>query len=238
MAIIYKITNKVNGKIYVGKSKYNKEEYFGSGIKITNAVKKYGVENFKKEIIVECDNTEADYFETYWIEQLDSRNDDVGYNISAGGTGGDHYWKVMSDKEKEEHRKKIKKGVAGRKRKPHSEETKKKMSKSFNRTPEIQNRIDEKRRKKYIIIDHLEKKVYYTANIKEFCIDHNTPNYGRLQHNERNKKTMVDNRWSCRLESEYYMDNVIEYVEQEVINNQQDYKNKMIMSRKKNKGLL
>lgn len=48
--LIYKTTNLLNGKIYIGKhTTTNKEDnYLGSGIKLINAIKKYGRENFKK----------------------------------------------------------------------------------------------------------------------------------------------------------------------------------------------
>ena len=50
---IYQITNLTNGKIYVGKHKSEKHPdengYYGSGKQITAAIRKYGIENFKKE---------------------------------------------------------------------------------------------------------------------------------------------------------------------------------------------
>lgn len=237
MSIIYKITNKLNGKIYVGKSKYNMDDYFGSGIIITHAIKKYGIENFTKEIIVECDDAEIDEIEGYWIEQLNARDKSVGYNISSGGQGGDHYWKVMSDEEREQHREKIRKSTKGRKRAPHSEETKRKMSASFGRVvaddPEFIARRAAKKRKHYIIIDHENKVVYETDNIVEFCQDNDVPSHARLQHNERNKKTYVDGRWSCRLKEEYVMDNVISFVDNEVVNNTIEYKMRQTANRKK-----
>jgi hypothetical protein len=87
---IYKITNKINGKIYVGKDTTSNINYYGSGILIKRAIKKYGIQNFVKEII---DRTE-DYVtlsdkEKYWIESYDSTNPLIGYNISLGGDGGD-----------------------------------------------------------------------------------------------------------------------------------------------------
>ena len=54
--IIYKITNTINGKIYIGKYQGNNfNNYWGSGKILKNAYKKYGRENFTKEIIYECD---------------------------------------------------------------------------------------------------------------------------------------------------------------------------------------
>lgn len=57
---IYKTTNNVNGKMYIGMRKFYKIEdrYFGSGKLIKEAIKKYGIENFKKEIIEECETFE------------------------------------------------------------------------------------------------------------------------------------------------------------------------------------
>lgn len=86
--IVYKTINLVNGKIYVGQDFYNNPNYFGSGLLIQAAIKKYGIENFKKEIIEYCSNTEKlDEREIYWIEKLKSRDKNIGYNLSAGGHG-------------------------------------------------------------------------------------------------------------------------------------------------------
>jgi hypothetical protein len=52
--LIYKITNLINQKIYIGQSSKNNKEfqkYWGTGLLIKRAIKKYGIENFKKEII-------------------------------------------------------------------------------------------------------------------------------------------------------------------------------------------
>ena len=51
--VIYKITNLINNKVYIGKTISDRLDYFGSGIIIKNSIKKYGIENFKKEIIDE-----------------------------------------------------------------------------------------------------------------------------------------------------------------------------------------
>lgn len=89
---IYKITNKINGKIYVGQSTYTIEEsenYYGSGKHIVRAIKKYGKENFVKEIIDTAINqNELNEKEIYWIESLNSIEN--GYNLQLGGKGGRH----------------------------------------------------------------------------------------------------------------------------------------------------
>ena len=84
--IIYKTTNLINGKIYIGQSIHNNPAYLGSGIYIQKSVKKYGAENFVKEILEVCiDTNQLNEREIYWIYLLNSRNPKVGYNIALGG---------------------------------------------------------------------------------------------------------------------------------------------------------
>ena len=52
--VIYKTTNLLNGKIYIGKDKRNDRKYLGSGKILRQAVSKYGLRNFSKEILEEC----------------------------------------------------------------------------------------------------------------------------------------------------------------------------------------
>lgn len=87
---IYKITNILNGKIYIGKDTSNNENYYGSGLLIKRAINKYGKENFKKEVLEILENyDELSKREIYWIEKYNSANIEIGYNISKGGDGGD-----------------------------------------------------------------------------------------------------------------------------------------------------
>lgn len=93
---IYKITNKINGKIYIGqhsKSDNSLEDldksYWGSGIKIIKAIKKYGREAFTREILCWCDSLEElNTREKYYITTLNCLNDTIGYNIAKGGSAG------------------------------------------------------------------------------------------------------------------------------------------------------
>lgn len=83
---IYKITNLVNGKFYIGQQiKCDKnEKYLGSGLLINKAIKKYGKENFKKEVICECNSKEvADALEQFCIIYENAREE--GYNLAKGG---------------------------------------------------------------------------------------------------------------------------------------------------------
>lgn len=93
MAYIYKITNLINGKIYVGKSErednYYRKNYFGSGTVIKSAIKKYGKENFKKDFLEEnVKLSKLDERERYWISKLKSMDENIGYNRAYGGEGG------------------------------------------------------------------------------------------------------------------------------------------------------
>lgn len=87
---IYKTTNIINGKIYIGQHKSNnflKEHYYiGSGKLLKIAIQKYGKENFKCELLEECDSKELlDIREKYWITYYNSTDKEIGYNISSGG---------------------------------------------------------------------------------------------------------------------------------------------------------
>jgi hypothetical protein len=87
---IYKITNNIDGKIYIGKDTTSNPNYFGSGLLIKRAIQKYGINNFIKEVIDSTnDYSELSVKEKYWIKHYNSNNINVGYNLSSGGDGGD-----------------------------------------------------------------------------------------------------------------------------------------------------
>jgi group I intron endonuclease len=88
--IIYKTTNLVNGKTYVGQRKIKDwrcldKYYKGSGIRIKLAIKKYGLKSFDREILSYVDSLEqANRLETLYIKMLCP-----DYNLrSGGGQGG------------------------------------------------------------------------------------------------------------------------------------------------------
>lgn len=90
--VIYITTNLITGKIYIGKDSTNNPSYVGSGLLLKKAIKKYGISNFKKEIL-ECCNSHEHLCERekYWITELKSTDRKIGYNIAEGGTGGDTF---------------------------------------------------------------------------------------------------------------------------------------------------
>ena len=89
---IYKTTNLINGKIYIGqhKSEEYDSSYYGSGKILKSAINKYGIENFSNTVLCYCESKkELDKLERQLIKQYNSRNPNIGYNISFGGEGGD-----------------------------------------------------------------------------------------------------------------------------------------------------
>ncbi len=93
---VYQITNLLNNKIYVGKHKSAKHPdangYYGSGKQIKSAIEKYGIENFKKEVLHYCSSLDemANKELSIVTEDFVKRKDT--YNMHKGGPGGwDHY---------------------------------------------------------------------------------------------------------------------------------------------------
>lgn len=90
---VYKTTNLVNGKIYIGISRrasFNSVKYLGSGKAFRRAVKKYGKSNFIKEVLLEDPEfmyPDLQRLEVFLINIFNARSPDVGYNISRGGDG-------------------------------------------------------------------------------------------------------------------------------------------------------
>ena len=92
--IIYKTTNLINGKIYVGlHSTDNVDDgYLGSGWVLKSAIKKYGRENFKREVLLVLSNREeAREVESLLVDkEFVSRQDT--YNLQEGGMGVENQW--------------------------------------------------------------------------------------------------------------------------------------------------
>jgi group I intron endonuclease len=115
---IYKITNLINNKIYIGYTKKSLEERFNLHCKgnnkmlIVKAIKKYGKENFKIELLEESENDKYIHKEreAYWINKLNAKDPKIGYNIAFGGDGGDTTSKHPKNKEIRMKRSKSEKG--------------------------------------------------------------------------------------------------------------------------------
>lgn len=89
--VIYKTTNLVNGKIYIGQHKTQiiDDGYIGSGKLIRLAIEKYGIENFVREILeLVQSKEEADLKEEFWIRESNATDLSIGYNITRYAWGG------------------------------------------------------------------------------------------------------------------------------------------------------
>lgn len=83
---VYKVTNEINGKVYVGAHKTEdlNDGYMGSGKAIKRAIRKYGKESFEKKILAVFDNPQA----MFALERLLVEINDTSYNMNHGGLGG------------------------------------------------------------------------------------------------------------------------------------------------------
>ena len=117
IASVYKITNQINGKVYIGITKRDPEERWyhhqNNAVKgqlnyaLYNAIKKYGVENFKLDVLLQSKDELhiKNEMESYFIKEYNSYGSG-GYNMTTGGDGvwglkfNDDSRKIMSDKAK------------------------------------------------------------------------------------------------------------------------------------------
>ena len=119
---IYKGTNLINNKIYIGQHKSDgfDPKYYGSGKLWKRAYNKYGLNNIKIELIEECNSREElNTREAFWIKTYNSQDKLIGYNI----LGNDMSPHAANGKNN---------GMYGKK---HSEETRKKLSEAAKHRP-------------------------------------------------------------------------------------------------------
>ena len=108
---IYKITNKINNKFYIGSSKRIKRRWYEhksslincchGNKRMQNSWNKYGEYNFIFEIIEECDVDELLVREQHYLDALTPYDRNIGFNLNKDATGGDFY-SLLTDDEKEE----------------------------------------------------------------------------------------------------------------------------------------
>jgi group I intron endonuclease len=144
---IYEVKNNINGKTYIGQRHYFnkiKDYYYGSGVLIMKALKKYGKTNFTKTIIISGieSKNKANELEIYYI----AKHKEIGkaeYNISTGGEGSTGFHHTMENKLKysidrrgyvwsKESREKLSKSIKGH---PVSLEQREKISKANKGRP-------------------------------------------------------------------------------------------------------
>lgn len=94
MSYIYKITNDINNKVYIGQTSFSIEKRFSEHCKdafkfkaekrpLYSAMRKYGIENFHVELLEETENPNER--EKYWIQKFNTYHN--GYNATIGGEG-------------------------------------------------------------------------------------------------------------------------------------------------------
>jgi len=126
---VYLTTNLINGKQYVGDHTENGDKnYLGSGKALKIAIKKYGKENFKKEILEYFDSREKSHLAEEKYIKLYNTMCPNGYNISP--SGGNRSGSSLSESTKKILSEKLKGKPSNRKGSKHTEESKQKMSKS------------------------------------------------------------------------------------------------------------
>lgn len=175
--IIYKTTNLITNKIYIGQTITNNKNYLGSGIYFLKSLKKYGRENFKREILESVNDLKLlDEKEIYWIKKLNSTDPKIGYNINDGGQGVNK----KCSKHTKEWKEMMSKKNSGSNNpffgKKHSEASKKKMSKSIKESQLFKDAVSNPER--------LKKQ-------KERMTGKNNPNYGK-KISEKQKQILRD----------------------------------------------
>lgn len=98
---IYKITNKVNGKSYIGQTRYTVEfrwrqhQHKKDNTHFHDAIAKYGADSFTVETLEECEIADMDSREIFYIAKFDTYNN--GYNSSTGGDGMRGHSRILTD---------------------------------------------------------------------------------------------------------------------------------------------
>lgn len=166
MGYIYKITNIVNGKLYIGQTRKTVEERFEIHLKnakkhinryLYDAMNKYGYDNFVPSLIEECEDNLLDEKEIYWIKFYNTINKDIGYNMTIGGGGGDTWTNN-----------------------PHKKETSKKISENnkgkHKITPELREKLNVSSKAAntiYVDKNALEKDIKDFMSVEDICKKYN-----------------------------------------------------------------
>lgn len=141
--IIYKTTNTLNGKFYIGQDSNDDPSYLGSGILLKKAMLKYGKEHFLKETIERCDTkTQLNEREAYWIEKTNAI--ELGYNLAVGGRGGKTYTEEIRQRISERFRGKKISDETLAKRRETREKRLRENPDAYKHSPETKQKIGEK----------------------------------------------------------------------------------------------
>ena len=148
MAYIYKITNSINNRVYVGQSNGANPKYYTEGTVIRRAIKKHGRENFTKTILIEGEFNQKllNELETHYIRLYAPHGTSISYNILPGGENGVKGYKFTEEQIKriseahkglpvtQEFRDKMSKIVKGRVYSQEAKDRMKEGSREYHRT--------------------------------------------------------------------------------------------------------
>ena len=181
MHFIYLTTNTINGKRYVGKTNGKNPKYLGSGLNLDRAIKKYGIENFVREILEEADESVINEREVFWIAKLKPE-----YNIAEGGSGGNTA-KYMTEEQRKDYF--YKKGKGFRNNNPmHDPRVKKLHSDRMKKNNPMQLYPDKNHTAKPIVVQYLDGTVEYYSYAKKLTLEKNIP-YDTVKYLMRMKKS-------------------------------------------------
>lgn len=201
---IYMTTNMINGTRYIGQHSATEfdKHYYGSGVLIKEALKEYGFDNFKCEIIEWCDTfEELNEREKYWIRYYNADLDDNFYNIAMGGSnsrfclrGKNHPWynKKHSEKSLEKMSRSKQGDLNPMYGKHHSDETKNKI-----RNAELgeRNHMYGKHEEAYWFNknrdENTKNKISETRKLSKVAAGENNPFFGK-KHTEEDKQKMSE----------------------------------------------
>lgn len=182
---IYKITNKINNKIYIGKS-VNIERRWQQEINgyscnkhLFKSFNLHGVENFSFEILEECKKEILNEKEIYYISYFNSTDQNLGYNITLGGDGivnvSDEHRKIIAESNKKNPRRKGKKNSKEHRERISNSNKGKKLSK------EHKEKISNSNKGRKFSEIHL-------ANLKSTC--------SSMEHREKLSKSLTGHQVS------------------------------------------
>ena len=206
---IYMIQNKVNGKIYIGQAGDIKDRwkqhksYLNGGYHVNKHLQrswnKYGEESFEFSILLECEESQLNTYEQYYIFELMTYDSRVGYNKNYGGNSG---------RPTEEIRRKLSETKIGENNpnygKPLSNETKRKLSEALkgennpmygkHHTEETKEKMSEAKKGENNSMYGKHHSEETKEEMSEAKKRENNPNYGKHVSDETKRKLSEANK--------------------------------------------
>jgi len=223
--LIYKTINTLNGKYYIGAhaTKNIDDDYLGSGVALTRAIKKYGKQNFTKIILCLCDSREEMYLAE---EKLVNHHDYLSYNMRRGGKGGWDHIDSRGDKNPMKRPVVVSKVVATARKNGSYNTEERKIHQKMMTQLSAEKSLGKKRpdhsffmrewSKAYwkvnkekirdslsslFMVDSPDGVVYTTNRLEEFCSEHNLT-YTALWNTSRTHKVVKKGKtkgWKCTI---------------------------------------